>query len=52
MTCLKTKFTKNGVAIKHDNKIGWVVLDQIRTINKQRIINGLGKLSKPEIKEV
>lgn len=52
MTCLKTKFTKNGVAIKHDNKIGWVVLDQIRTIDKQRIINGLGKLSKPEIKEV
>lgn len=40
------------VEIKHDNKIGWVVLDQIRTIDKQRIINGLGNLSKPEIKEV
>ncbi len=40
------------VVIKHDNKIGWVVLDQIRTIDKQRIINELGKLSKPEIKEV
>jgi len=40
------------VEIKHDNKIGWVVLDQIRTIDKQRIIKELGRLSKPEIKEV
>jgi mRNA interferase MazF len=40
------------VEIKHDNKIGRVVLDQIRTIEKQRIIKSLGRLSKPEIKEV
>jgi mRNA interferase MazF len=32
--------------------MGWIVLDQIRTIDKQRIIRDLGKLSKPEIKEV
>jgi mRNA interferase MazF len=40
------------VEIKHDNKIGWLVLDQIRTIDKQRIIKSVGKLSIPEIKEV
>lgn len=40
------------VEIKHDNKIGWVVLDQVRTIDKQRVIKILGLLSKPEIKEV
>ena len=40
------------VEIKHDNKIGWIVLDQILTIDKQRILKDLGKLSKPEIKEV
>ncbi len=40
------------VEIKHDNKIGWIVLDQIRTIDKQRILKELGKLSKSEIKEV
>jgi len=40
------------VKIKHDNKIGWIVLDQIRTIDKQRNIKSLGGLSKPEIKEV
>lgn len=40
------------VEIKHDNKIGRIVLDQIRTIDKQRIVKELDKLSKPEIKEV
>ena len=40
------------VEIKHDNKIGWVVLDQVRTIDKLRVIKILGLLSKPEIKEV
>jgi mRNA interferase MazF len=40
------------VEVKHENKIGWVVLDQVRTIDKQRIINNIGKLSKPEVKEV
>lgn len=40
------------VEIKHDNRIGWIVLDQVRTIDKQCILKDLGKLSKPEIKEV
>ena len=40
------------VEVKHDNKIGWIVLDQIRTIDKQRIIKDLGRLSRPEIKVV
>ncbi|MBW6501323.1 MAG: type II toxin-antitoxin system PemK/MazF family toxin [Bacteroidales bacterium] len=40
------------VEIKHDNKIGCIVLDQIRIIDKQRILKDLGKLSRPEVKEV
>jgi len=40
------------IEVKHDRKIGWIVLDQIRTIDKQRIIKTLGRLSKPEIKEL
>jgi mRNA interferase MazF len=40
------------VEVEHDNKTGWIVLDQIRTIDRQRIIKELGRLSKPEIKEV
>jgi mRNA interferase MazF len=35
--------------VKHNNKKGWVVLDQIRTIDKQRIIKVLDKLSDKEI---
>lgn len=40
------------VEIKHDNKAGWIVLDQVRTIDKYRIIKGLGKLSRSEIMQV
>ncbi len=40
------------IEVKHDRKIGWIVIDQIRTIDKQRIIKILGRLSQPEIKEV
>ena len=40
------------VEVKHDRKTGWIVIDQIRTIDKQRIIKFLGRLSVPEIKEV
>ena len=40
------------VEIKHENKLGWIVLDQVRTVDKQRILKSLGKISKPEVKEV
>jgi mRNA interferase MazF len=40
------------VEIKHDNKSGWIVLDQVRTIDKQRVIKTLGNLSRTEIKVV
>jgi mRNA interferase MazF len=40
------------IEVKHDRKIGWIVIDQIRTIDKQRIISILGRLSQPEIKEL
>ena len=39
------------IEIKHNNKIGWIVVDQIRTVDKTRIVKRLGKLSKPEVKE-
>jgi mRNA interferase MazF len=40
------------IEVKHDRKIGWIVIDQIRTIDKQRIIKILGRLTQPEIKEL
>jgi mRNA interferase MazF len=40
------------VGVKHNGQIGWVVIDQIRTIDKQRIIKILGELADKEIIEV
>lgn len=51
MTTTSKKYPTR-VEVKHDNKIGWIVIDQIRTVDKNRIIKVLGKLSKLEIKEV
>jgi mRNA interferase MazF len=40
------------VNVKHDNKNGWIVLDQIRTIDRQRIIKILDNLTGKEIEKV
>ena len=48
----KSKKYPTRFEVKHDRKIAWIVLDQIRTIDKQRIVKSLGRLSKPEIKEL
>jgi mRNA interferase MazF len=40
------------VEVRHSNKQGWIVIDQIRTIDKQRIIKTVDKLTKSEIKKV
>ena len=37
------------VKIHHNKKTGWAVIDQIRTIDKSRIIKVLGKISNKEI---
>jgi mRNA interferase MazF len=51
MTTTSRKYPTR-IEVKHDKKIGWIVIDQIRTIDKQRIIKVLGRLSIPEIKEL
>jgi mRNA interferase MazF len=48
----KSRKYPTRIELKHDRKTGWIVIDQIRTIDKQRIIKVLGELSQPEIKEV
>ena len=40
------------VAIDHDKKKVWVVIDQIRTVDRRRIIRILGNLSTSEITKV
>ena len=40
------------VRIKQKNKDGWIVIDQLRTIDKQRIIKVLDNLSEKEIEKI
>lgn len=39
------------IKVRHNDQDGWVIIDQIRTIDKIRIIKKLGKLAEKEIKE-
>lgn len=38
------------VPIEHDNRKGMIAIDQIRTVDKGRILKTLGKITKSEIK--
>ena len=40
------------VEINHDKKKGWIVLDQIRTVDRQRIIKVFGNLTEKETTKV
>ncbi len=51
MTTTSRKYPTR-IEVKHDRKTGWIVVDQIRTIDKQRTIRILGKISQPEINEL
>jgi mRNA interferase MazF len=44
----KSKNYPTRVKVKHNNQNGWIVLDQIRTIDKVRILRTLGKISSSE----
>jgi mRNA interferase MazF len=39
------------VKVKHNNQEGWIVLEQLRTVDKIRILKKLGNLTEKEIKE-
>ncbi|MFN3555794.1 MAG: type II toxin-antitoxin system PemK/MazF family toxin [Bacteroidales bacterium] len=40
------------VKVKYQQQTGWVVIDQIRTIARERVIKVMGKISKAEIAQV
>ncbi len=45
----QSKAYPTRVKVEHNNKTGWVVIDQIRTIDKQRIVKMLDHLTNNEI---
>jgi mRNA interferase MazF len=47
-----SKTYPSRVEINFDKKQGWVVLDQIRTIDKSRLIKKMGSIQKEEIIKV
>jgi len=48
----QSKNYPTSIEIKHNQKNGWIVLDQIRTIDKQRVLKSLDKLTEKEIAKV
>lgn len=44
-----SKSYPSRVEIKGKNATGWIVLDQVRTIDRSRIVKNLSKLSEKEI---
>jgi mRNA interferase MazF len=47
----KSRIYPTRVKVKHNSQEGWVVIDQIRTIDKIRITKKFGSLSEKEIRE-
>lgn len=50
MTSASRKYPTR-VKVKHNNQERWVVIDQIRTIDKIRVVKKFGSLSEKEIRE-
>ena len=48
----KSKSYPTRIEVKHNKTKGWIVIDQIRTIDRQRIIKILGTLVDKEINNV
>lgn len=40
------------VVVKFQGTSGWVVLDQIRTVDKRRLVKKLGRITRSEIEKV
>lgn len=51
-TTSQSKRYPTRVEVNHNDKKGWIVIDQIRTIDKVRIIKVLDKLSTKEVDNV
>lgn len=46
----KSKPYPSRIKVRQNNQTGWIVIDQIRTIDKSRIVRVLGKITAKEIR--
>ena len=51
MTSASRKYPTR-VKVKHNSQEGWVVIDQIRTIENRKLIKKLSKLNNEQIKKI
>jgi mRNA interferase MazF len=40
------------VRVRYNKQTGWIAVDQITTIDRQKVTKYLGKLTKPEIRKL
>ena len=48
----RSRIIPTRVRIRHNQKTGYVVVDQIRTVDRKRIVRRLGKLTQAEIRKL
>ena len=48
----KSRDYPTRVSLRFQRKQGWIVLDQIRTVDKARLVKKLGRIANPEIERV
>jgi mRNA interferase MazF len=48
----RTRPYPTRVRVRHNKETGWIVADQITTIDRRKVKKHLGKLTQPEIKKL
>ena len=45
----RSRLFPTRVRVRHNKKTGWIVVDQIRTVDRTRVLKKLDRLTNPEI---
>ena len=48
----KARTYPTRVRVRHNKQTGWVVLDQLTTLDRAKVTRYLGKLTNPEIRKL
>ena len=48
----RSRLMPTRVRVRHNKQTGWVIVDQIRTVDRKRVSKRLDRLNHPEIKKL
>lgn len=48
----KSRLMPTRVQVRHNRRTGWIVVDQIRTVDRTRVLKKLDRLTNPEIRKL